>query len=93
MICILASIAARSGRGSDIVKQITRVASPPGRTYTYLSLTQAIRDIRAGKDINYEGVGGGADFDANGDLKTAIYNVFTYRDGRQTVLRQLRIRK
>jgi ABC-type branched-subunit amino acid transport system substrate-binding protein len=93
MICILASIAARSGRGSDIVKQITRVASPPGRTYSYLSLAQAIRDLRAGKDINYEGVGGGADFDANGDLKTAIYNVFTYRDGRQTVLRQLRIRK
>jgi ABC-type branched-subunit amino acid transport system substrate-binding protein len=93
MMCILASLAAKSGKGSDIVKQITRVASPPGRTYTYLNLAQAIRDVRAGKDINYEGVGGSADLDANGDLKSAIYNVFTYKDGKQTVLRQIRIRK
>lgn len=93
MLCILASVAAKSGKGSDIVKQITRVASPPGRTYTYLNLAQAIRDLKAGKDINYEGVGGSTDLDANGDLKTAIYNVFTYKDGKQTVLRQIRIRK
>jgi len=93
MMCILASLAAKSGKGSEIVKQITRVSSPPGRTYTYLNLAQAIRDVRAGKDINYEGVGGSADLDANGDLKAAIYNVFTYKDGKQTVLRQIRIRK
>jgi branched-chain amino acid transport system substrate-binding protein len=93
MLCILASVAAKSGKGSDIVKQIARVASPPGRTYTYLSLAQAIRDLRAGKDINSEGVGGSTDLDANGDLKTAIYNVFTYKDGNQVVLRQIKIRK
>ncbi len=93
MMCILASVAAKSGKGSDIVKQITRVSSPPGRTYTYLGLAQAIRDLRAGKDINYEGVGGSADLDANGDLKSAIYNVFEYKDGKQKLLRQIKIRK
>jgi ABC-type branched-subunit amino acid transport system substrate-binding protein len=93
MICILASIAANSGKGSDIVKQVPRVSSPPGRTYSYLGLAQAIRDLRAGKDINYEGAGGSADFDQNGDLKAAIYNVFKYEDGKQVVVRQLRIRK
>jgi ABC-type branched-subunit amino acid transport system substrate-binding protein len=93
MICILASIAAKSGKGSDIVKQIQRVASPPGRTYTYLALAQAIKDLRAGKDINYEGAGGSDDLDQNGDLKSAIYNIFKYQDGKQVVIRQLRIRK
>lgn len=93
MICILASLAANSGKGSEIVKHIQRVSSPPGRTYSYLNLTQAIRDIRAGKDINYEGVGGSVDFDRNGDLAAAIYNMFTYKDGKQAVQRQLRIRK
>jgi branched-chain amino acid transport system substrate-binding protein len=93
MICILASVAAKSSRGSDIVKQIRRVSSPPGRTYSYLNLAEAIRQIRAGKDINYEGVGGSVDFDGNGDLQAAIYNVFTYKDGKQSVIRQLRIRK
>jgi ABC-type branched-subunit amino acid transport system substrate-binding protein len=93
MICILASIAANSGKGSEIVKHFPRVSSPPGRTYTYLSLGQAIKDLRSGKDINYEGAGGSADFDKNGDLKAAIYNVFKYQDGKQVVVRQLRIRK
>jgi hypothetical protein len=69
------------------------VSSPPGRTYTYLNLVDAIKALRAGKDINYEGVGGSADFDSNGDLKSALYNLFTYKDGKQTVLRQIKIRK
>lgn len=93
MICILASIAANSGKGSDIVKQIQRVSSAPGRTYNYLNLAQAIKDLRAGKDINYEGVGGSVDLDNNGDLKGGIYNVFTYKDGKQSVLRQIKIKK
>jgi branched-chain amino acid transport system substrate-binding protein len=93
MLCILASIAAKSGKGSDIVKQIQRVASPPGRTYTYLNLTAAIKAIRAGKDINYEGAGGSDDLDKNGDLQSAIYNVFKYQNGNQVVVRQIKIKK
>ena len=75
------------------MKEIPRVASAPGPTYTYLNLAAAIKALRAGKDINYEGVGGPVDFDKNGDLKAALYNVYTYKDGKQDVLRQLRIRK
>ena len=93
MLCILASVAANSGKGSDIVKQIQRVASPPGRTYTYLNLAAAIKALRAGQDINYEGAGGSDDLDQNGDLKSAIYNVFKYQDGKQVVLRQIKIKK
>lgn len=93
MICILSAVAANSGKGSDIVKQIQRVASPPGPTYTYLNLVGAIKAIKAGKDINYEGVGGPADFDKNGDLSAALYNVYQYKDGKQDVIRQLKIRK
>ena len=93
LICILAALAADSSRGSDIVKQIQRVSSVPGRTYTYLNLSAAIRAVRAGKDINYEGVGGPVDFDAKGDLTAALYNVYSYKDGKQDVVRTLRIRK
>jgi branched-chain amino acid transport system substrate-binding protein len=93
LMCILGSVAANSAKGSEIVKHIPRVSSPPGRTYTYLNLADAIRALRAGKDINYEGAGGSVDLDKNGDLTSAIYNVFTYKDGKQSVLRQLRIRK
>ena len=64
-----------------------------GRTYTYLNLAGAIRAIKAGKDINYEGAGGPVDFDKNGDLNAALYNVYEYKDGKQDVIRQLKIRK
>ena len=93
LICVLAALAADSSKGSDIVKQIRRVSSVPGRTYTYLNLVAAIRAVRAGKDINYEGVGGPVDFDAKGDLTAALYNVYSYKDGKQDVVRTLRIRK
>ena len=93
MICVLAAVAANSGKGSDIVKQIRTVASAPGRTYTYLNLAGAIRAIKAGKDINYDGVGGPVDFDAKGDLNAALYNVYSYKDGKQEVIRQLKIKK
>ncbi len=93
LICVLAALAANSSKGSDIVKQIRRVSSVPGRTYTYLNLVAAIKAVRAGKDINYEGVGGPVDFDAKGDLKAALYNVYSYKDGKQDVVRTLRIRK
>lgn len=93
LICILAALAADSAKGSDIVQQIRRVASVPGRTYTYLNLAAAIKAVRAGKNINYEGVGGPVDFDAKGDLTAALYNVYTYKDGKQDVVRTLRIRK
>ncbi len=93
LICVLAALAADSSRGSDIVKHIQRVSSVPGRTYTYLNLSAAIRAVRAGKDINYEGVGGPVDFDAKGDLTAALYNVYSYKDGKQDVVRTLRIRK
>lgn len=93
MICVLAAVAANSGKGSDIVKQIRRVASAPGQTYTYLNLANAIKAIKAGKDINYEGVGGPVDFDKNGDLNAAVYNVYQYRDGKQVIIRQLKIKK
>lgn len=93
LICVLAALAADSSKGSEIVKQIRRVSSVPGRTYTYLNLAGAIRAVRAGKDINYEGVGGPVDFDAKGDLTAALYNVYSYKDGKQDVVRTLRIRK
>ncbi|HXF98039.1 MAG TPA: hypothetical protein VNJ46_05440 [Gaiellaceae bacterium] len=69
------------------------MSSAPGRAYTFLELADAIKALRAGKDINYEGVGGPAGFDRNGDLRAAVFNVFTYRDGRQVVLRQIRVKK
>ncbi len=42
-------------------------ANPPGTVYTVGQLGQALADIRAGKDVNYEGASGSVDLDAAGE--------------------------
>ena len=74
------------------MKQIQRVSSVPGRTYTYLNLADAIRAVRAGKDINYEG-SAGRSTSTRRATSAALYNVYSYKDGKQDVVRTLRIRK
>lgn len=91
MLCILGSIAAKSNNGRAIAKQLQRVSGPPGKKYTYLQLPQAIRDLQAGKDINYEGVSGSIDLDKNGDPGAAIYDFYQYIGGKLTVQKQYRL--
>jgi ABC-type branched-subunit amino acid transport system substrate-binding protein len=85
MLCILAAIAGNSSNPKSIHDNLRKIANAPGRTYSYLNLAQAIKDLRAGKDINYEGVGGADDFDKNGDTMDATYATYKYINGVQTV--------
>jgi ABC-type branched-subunit amino acid transport system substrate-binding protein len=88
MTCILASIAAKSNKGSAIAKQLRRISGPPGKKFTFLQLPQAIKALRAGKDINYEGIAGPIDWDKNGDPAAATYDFYKYVNGTLTPQRQ-----
>jgi len=88
MTCILAAIAAKSNKGSAIAKQLRRISGPPGKKYTYLQLAQAIKALRAGKDINYEGIAGPIDWDKSGDPAAATYDFYKYVNGTLTTQRQ-----
>lgn len=90
-LCILGSIAARSSDGRAIAKQLQKVSGPPGKKYNYLQLPQAIAALQAGKDIDYEGVSGSINLDANGDPGAAIYDFYQYINGTLTVQKQYRL--
>jgi ABC-type branched-subunit amino acid transport system substrate-binding protein len=90
MTCILASIAANSSNGQKIAAQLRRIAGPPGTKYTFQQLPAAIKALRAGKDINYEGIAGSIDWDANGDPASATYDFYKYINSTLTVIRQYR---
>jgi ABC-type branched-subunit amino acid transport system substrate-binding protein len=77
-LCILASVAAGSSDPGAIKDKLREVSGPPGTAYTFQQLPQAIKDLRAGKDINYEGVSGPIDFAANGDPTSASYDQYGY---------------
>jgi ABC-type branched-subunit amino acid transport system substrate-binding protein len=90
MTCILASIAANSNSGKAIASKLRAISGPPGTKYTFLDLPAAIKALKAGKDINYEGVAGSIDWDAKGDPASATYDFYKYINSTLTVQRQYR---
>ena len=90
MMCILGAIAAKSNNGKAIASKLRAVSGPPGVKYTFLQLPAAIKALRAGQDINYEGIAGSIDWDAKGDPASATYDFYKYINGTLTVQRQYR---
>jgi branched-chain amino acid transport system substrate-binding protein len=90
MMCILGAIAAKSNNGKAIASKLRAVSGPPGVKYTFLQLPAAIKALRAGKDINYEGIAGSIDWDAKGDPASATYDFYKYVNSALTVQRQYR---
>ena len=90
MMCILGAIAAKSNNGKAIAAKLRAVSGPPGVKYNFLQLPAAIKALRAGKDINYEGIAGSIDWDAKGDPASATYDFYKYVNSTLTVQRQYR---
>jgi branched-chain amino acid transport system substrate-binding protein len=89
MLCILASAAAHSSNGAAIAKKVIPVSGPGGKAYSFLQLTAAFKALKAGKDINYEGVSGSLDLNAQGDPGAGLANINQYRKGNLKLLRQV----
>lgn len=89
MLCILASAAAHSSSGAAIAKKVISVSGPKGKAYSFLQLTAAFKALKAGKDINYEGVSGSLDLNSQGDPGAGLANVNQYQAGNLKLLRQV----
>lgn len=88
ILCALAAVAAGSEEGVKIKDKLADVSRPPGDKFTYTQLEDALRALRDGNDIDYDGASGPIDFDDNGDPSAATYDVFSYQDGQLEVQRQ-----
>ena len=72
---MLLALAIEHSGGTDragILSSLRAIASPPGEVVGPGDWANAVTLIAAGKDINYEGAAGSADFDENGDV-TGMY--------------------
>lgn len=65
--CALAMEAAGSSKAEDFRKKIREVSSPPGKKV--FGLDEALKAVRAGEKIDYEGIGGNMDFDETGEAR------------------------
>lgn len=68
-LALLALAIEKAGKyeGPAIRDAMRSGANPPGTVYTVGQLGQALADIRAGKDVNYDGASGSVDLDAAGE--------------------------
>jgi ABC-type branched-subunit amino acid transport system substrate-binding protein len=87
IVSFLASVRARSGSGAAVRDQLRRVADPPGRRVTFLSLGRAIRLALAGQDVDYLGATGPVNFDRYGDVTSSAYDIWAFRNGKIRVAR------
>src|SRR3954452_5562244 len=66
-VAFLATVKACSSSPARIKANLVQVSGPPGVKVTFLQLAKAIKLVRAGKEIDYEGAFSPVDFDRNGD--------------------------
>ena len=77
-VAFLAALQACSASPAKIKANLISVSGPPGTKVTYLQLGKAIKLLRAGKEIDYEGAFSPVDFDAKGDIGSAVFEIWKY---------------
>ena len=78
MIAFLAALKSCSASPAKIKANLVSVSGSPGVKVTYLQLAKAIKLIRAGKEVDYEGAFSPVDFDAKGDIGSAVFEIWKY---------------
>jgi branched-chain amino acid transport system substrate-binding protein len=77
-VAFLAAVKACSSSPAKIKANLISVSGSPGTKVTYLQLGKAIKLLRAGKDVDYEGAFSPVDFDAAGDTGSAVFEIWKY---------------
>ncbi len=72
MVIALAMVKSGETSGTAIRDNLRAVANPPGEVVYYDEWEKAVALLQAGKDINYQGAGGGVNFSPAGDVDGAI---------------------
>lgn len=76
-LLVLAAQAAKANTGDAINTKLRDVANAPGQEVS--DVCEALKLVREGKDINYQGASGNVDIDANGDV-VGSYDVWQVGD-------------
>jgi branched-chain amino acid transport system substrate-binding protein len=77
-VAFLAAVKACSASPAKIKANLVSVSGPPGVKVSYLQMAQAIKLIRAGKEVDYEGAFSPVDFNSAGDIGSAVYEIWKY---------------
>ena len=76
MTAFLAALKACSSSPAKIKANLIPVSGPPGTKVTFQNLAAGVKALLAGKDIDYEGAFSPVDFDKNGDIGSAVFEIW-----------------
>jgi branched-chain amino acid transport system substrate-binding protein len=81
LLCFLAAVDADSTDPEQIGDSVAAVSGPPGTRFGPDRLAAAVRALRKGEEIDYQGLSGPIDLDDAGDPDAGTYGVYTFRNG------------
>jgi len=85
-VLLLANAAAGDNSGAAIRDEMQNVANPGGTEVTPEGLVDGIEMAAAGEEIQYSGASSVVDFNENGDIKAATYEIFGFtQDGTERI--------
>jgi branched-chain amino acid transport system substrate-binding protein len=77
-VAFLAALGKCSAAPASIKANLRAVSGPGGTKVTFATLTKAVKLLVAGQDVDYEGAFSPVDFDARGDIGSAVYEIWQY---------------
>jgi len=89
VLCYLAAVAAGSSDSDKMKDELRDVTGPPGTKYSFTQLPEAIKALKNGDDIDYEGASWPIDLDDKGDLSRYVYSVIRFKNGKLSTVKQV----
>jgi ABC-type branched-subunit amino acid transport system substrate-binding protein len=92
-VAFLAALRGCSASPAKIKSNLVAVSGPPGKKVTFAQMKQAIQLVLRHKEIDYEGAFSPVDFDRNGDISSAVFEIWQYQGaGKIATLRTVTFR-
>ena len=82
-VAFLAALRGCSASPAKIRNNLIAASGPVGKKVTFVQMKTAIRLLLARKEIDYEGAFSPVDFDRNGDIGSAVYEIWQYKGNNQ----------
>ena len=82
----------RAEQGRAIRDNLRAVANPPGVEVTYKEFAKAFDLLRAGTDINYQGIAGPCTIDENGDMSEGAIEIWWIHNAKVETVRMVKVK-
>ena len=79
--------------GTKMAAKVRDISAPPGDSYSWEQLPDAIKALQDGKDINYIGAAGEIDMNDDGDATSGVYDLYRFKNGKIDIYSEIPIPK